>query len=144
MFLDILKKAHSGIGILILFAILLIIFYLIIRYVIKKPFNKSNRTAALIGMALVHLQIILGLVLYLVSPLGIANFSGKAMKDPISRLYILEHPTAMIVAAILITIGYLSIRNDRLSDVRKYSRVLLLYAIAYSFILYVTPWFVWS
>lgn len=144
MFLHILKKAHSGIGIVILFTILLIILYLVVRYVMKKPFDKNNKIAALIGLALVHLQIILGLVLYLISPLGVSNFSGTAMKDDISRLYILEHPVGMIVAAVLITIGYLATNNDRLSDVRKYSRVLFLYAIAYSFILYSTPWFVWA
>lgn len=144
MFLDILKTAHSGIGILILFGLLLIILYLVVRYVMKKPFNKSNKTMALIGLTLVHLQVILGLVLYLISPLGVANFSGAAMKDSISRLYMLEHPVGMIVAAIVITIGYLAINNDRLSDARKYSRVLFLYAIGYSFILYSTPWFVWS
>lgn len=144
MFLEILKKAHSAIGILILFALLLIILYLIVRYVIKKPFNKANNTAALIGMALVHLQILLGLVLYFVSPVGLANFSSEAMSDTVSRIYILEHPIGMIVAAILITIGYKATKNDRLSDARKYSRVLLLYAIGYSFILYSTPWFVWG
>lgn len=144
MFLDMLKKSHSLLGILILFILLLIIIYLVVRYVMKKPFDKSNYIASFIGFLLIQLQVVFGVILYFISPLGLANFSKETMRDATSIVYILQHPIEMLVAAVLIALGYGVIKRKTLSDKKKYSRVLLLYSIAYSFILYATPWFAWT
>src|SRR3546814_7000817 len=61
---------------------------------------------ALLGLICAHLQLVVGLVIYFISPLGIKAASGEAMKISTSRLYFLEHPLMMLIAIILITVGY--------------------------------------
>ncbi|MCB0513942.1 MAG: hypothetical protein KDC60_05900, partial [Bacteroidetes bacterium] len=93
----------------------------------KKPYHKLAKISALVGLIFTHLQIVLGLVLYFVSPVGFSNFSGEAMKETTSRLYLVEHPIGMIVAAILVTIGYKATKNMSLNKNQKYTKVLINY-----------------
>ena len=50
-------------------------------------------------MILAHIQLLVGIVLYFLSPLGFSNLSGEAMGDSMSRLYALEHPLINILAS---------------------------------------------
>lgn len=141
---NILKESHNAIGMLLLILLLLIILFIFIRLLLKKPFNKSVKIAALVGLMVVHLQILIGIFLYFLSPLGMSNFSGESMGHTISRFYIVEHPVGMILAAVLITIGYSVTKNQVLSDNSKYMRVILYYVLGFAIIAYLIPWFLWS
>ena len=141
---NILKESHNGIGMLLLFLLLIIIIFVLIRFLLKKPLNKSVKVAALIGLITVHTQILIGFLLYFLSPLGLSNFSGESMAHKISRFYIVEHPVGMILAAVLITIGYRAIKKTRLSDKSKYTRLLIYYGLGFGIIAYLIPWFLWS
>ncbi|HLV38441.1 hypothetical protein [Xanthomarina sp.] len=140
----ILKESHNGIGMLLLFLLLLVVVFILIRFLLKKPLNKSVKIAALIGLIVTHIQILIGIVLYLLSPLGLSNFSGESMGHSISRFYIVEHPIGMILAAILITIGYRVIKKSNLTDKAKYTRLLIYYILGFGIIAYLIPWFLWS
>jgi uncharacterized Tic20 family protein len=79
-------------------------------------------TAATAGRAFavtMDLQLVVGLVLYLVlSPAvasGLGNISG-AMADPHHRFWMLEHPAAMVVALALAHIGVAKDRRASRSD----------------------------
>ena len=124
--------------------LLIIIIFILVRFSIKKPFNKSVKVAALIGLITVHIQILVGFLLYFLSPLGLSNFSGQSMGHTISRFYIVEHPLGMIVAAVLVTIGYKVIKKTNLSDVSKYKRLLIYYILGFAIIAYLIPWFLWA
>ncbi len=141
---NILKESHNGIGMALLFMLLIIIIFILARFSIKKPFNKSVKVAALIGLITVHIQILVGFLLYFLSPLGLSNFSGQSMGHTISRFYIVEHPLGMIVAAVLVTIGYKVIKKTNLSDVSKYKRLLIYYILGFAIIAYLIPWFLWA
>ena len=141
---NILKESHNGIGMFLLILLLIIILFLFVKFLLKNPFNKSARIAALIGMITVHIQILVGFGLYFLSPLGITNFSAKSMGHPISRFYMVEHPVGMLLAAILITIGYRLSKKINLSDKSKYARTLIYYTIGFAIIAYLIPWFLWS
>ena len=141
---NILKESHNGIGMLLLFLLLIIIIFILIQFLLKKPIKKSVKVAALIGMITVHIQILIGFILYFLSPLGLSNFSGASMGHSISRFYIIEHPIGMILAAVLITIGYKAIKKTTLIDKSKYTRLLTYYAIGFGIIAYLIPWFLWS
>lgn len=141
---NILKESHNGIGMALLFMLLIIIIFILVRFSIKKPFNKSVKVAALIGLITVHIQILVGFLLYFLSPLGLSNFSGQSMGHTISRFYIVEHPLGMIVAAVLVTIGYKVIKKTNLSDVSKYKRLLIYYILGFAIIAYLIPWFLWA
>src|SRR5690554_1495736 len=100
-----MKHLHSTLA-YVLFAGLIIAFlYVLIAAIRNKPYN---RKMALLGLITAHLQLVVGLITYFVSPYGIKRFGefGGVMKDSIGRLYLLEHPLMMIIAIVLITIGY--------------------------------------
>ena len=141
---NILKESHNGIGMFLLFLLFIIILFVFVKFLLKNPFNKSAKIAALIGLITVHLQILVGFALYFLSPLGISNFSGESMGHPISRFYIVEHPVGMILAAILITVGYRLSKKTTLNDKAKYARILIYYTIGFAIIAYLIPWFLWS
>ncbi|WKK84931.1 hypothetical protein QYS48_23220 [Marivirga arenosa] len=139
---NILKHAHSGIAYLLLLALVIALVYNIIGWAGNKAFTKGNKIAALIGFISSHLQLLLGLILYFVSPLGLSNLSGETMSDSMSRLYALEHPLTMIIAIVLITIGYSKSKRAE-DDKSKYKKIVLFYAIGLILILSRIPWSVW-
>ena len=141
---NILKESHNGIGMLLFAFLIIIVIFILVRFLMNQPFNKTAKVFALIGLILMHLQVLVGFILYFISPLGFSNFSGEAMGNSISRLYIVEHPLGMIIAAVLITIGYSQSKKITLSDKAKYKRILIYYTIALALVSYLIPWFVWA
>ena len=81
-------------------------------------------------------------MLYFLSPLGMSNFSGAAMKTAITRLYIVEHPLMMILAIVLVTVGYIKTKRA-IEDGRKYKNMVIFYSIGLAFILSRIPWEMW-
>lgn len=137
-----LKHLHSGLAYILLAGLIFSIGYTLISFINKKPFTDGNRKVSLIGLICAHLQLVFGLLLYFVSPLGLSGFSGEAMKNSLSRLYILEHPLTMAIAIALITIGYS--KAKRLTEDRKrYNNILIFYTIGLLLILLRIPWSVW-
>lgn len=139
-----LKGAHNTIGLILLFLLLLVILFVAVMYVLKKPIGKSTKVAALIGMITVHLQILIGVILYFLSPVGFSNFSGESMKHTIARFYLVEHPIGMILAAFFITKGYKVLKKESLSETGRYNRVLIFYTLGFIILSYMIPWFLWQ
>ncbi|HTN05588.1 hypothetical protein [Agriterribacter sp.] len=135
-----LKHFHSGLAYLVLAALIVAVFYAIASR--KKPFTAGSRKIALIGLICTHLQFVLGIVLYFLSPLGVSNFSGEAMKEKVARLYIIEHPLMMLIAIVLVTIGYSRIKRLS-SNSGKYNSIIIFYGIALLLMLSVIPWKAW-
>jgi membrane protein DedA with SNARE-associated domain len=66
-------------------------------------------------------------------------FSATSMKDSLTRFFLVEHLALMIIAIVLITIGY--IKSDREDDMMKKQKLLLIYyTIALILILVAIPW----
>lgn len=105
-------------------------------------FTEQHRKWVLFAFIFCHIQLLLGLLLYYTSPLGISNFSSASMKDSLMRLYILEHPLMMILSIILITIGYLK-HKKATDDRKKFSLILWFYGIGLVCILSRIPWSQW-
>lgn len=139
-----LKEAHNGLGMLILFLLLFVLISIIVMMVMKKSFGKFSKIVSLVGLILVHLQILFGVILYFLSPLGLENFSGDSMKHEISRFYIVEHPIGMILAAALITFGYKRSKRTTFSAAKRHQSILIFYGIGFAIIAYLIPWFLWN
>ncbi|MBK7226818.1 MAG: hypothetical protein IPH96_15940 [Saprospiraceae bacterium] len=137
-----IKEAHSGIAYLLLLPLVLIVLFAAYSFFTKQAFTDRHKKFALVGLIVTHLQILLGLIIYFISPLGMSNFSGESMKSSTMRLYILEHPLMMIIAAVLITIGY-SRAKRLIVDSSRHKAILIFYGIALIFILSRIPWSVW-
>ena len=79
-----------------------------------------------------HTQLLLGTILFFVSPIVI--FSGASMKDFTARYWLVEHNTGMIIAIVLITIARIS--TKKMTDaVSKHKRMFIFNAIALVIIL---------
>lgn len=136
------KEFHSYIAFLLLAVLVVVIAMGIYGWVAKKPFTKTTRLLALVGLGAAQSQFTIGVVLYFLSPLGMSNFSGDAMKTAITRLYIVEHPLMMLLAIVLVTIGYIKSKKA-IDDSRKYKNMVIFYSIGLAFILSRIPWEMW-
>ncbi len=135
-----MKHLHSTLAIVLLIALVIAIIITLVNYSGNKPYN---RKIALIGLISGHLQLVIGLVLYFISPLGLSSFSGENMKNSGARLYFLEHPIMMILGIVLITMGYS--KAKKLADQKAANKtVLIYYILGLVLILSRIPWSTWS
>lgn len=104
--------------------------------------ERSVRKPALYGLMTAHIQFLLGLILYFVSPYGFANLSGDTMKDAPSRLLAVEHPLTNIIAIILITVGY-SMAKRKLSEADAARSIMWFYGAGLILLLSRIPWTHW-
>ncbi len=134
-----IKHLHSTLAYVLLAGLLISIIYVLFAYLQNRAYN---RKMALLGLICAHLQLVVGLIIYFISPLGIKGASGAAMKISTARLYFLEHPLMMLVAIVLITIGYS--RAKRLPTPKKQNAsVLVFYLIGLILIVSRIPWQTW-
>lgn len=137
-----LQHLHSYLTYLVLLGLIISFLAALAGLFGNRLFTDKDRKLSLIGLIPVHLQWVVGIILYFVSPRGAANFSGEAMGDSVSRLYILEHPLTMIIAVILITIGYS--RAKRMLGVNSgFKSIAIFYGIGLALILLRIPWNTW-
>lgn len=106
----------------------------------KKEFTKKNRTIALLGLVATHIQLVIGLIVWVVSPLGKEAFG--LMKDADLRLTSLEHPLVNIIAITLITIGWSRHKRAATSE-GKFKSIGIFYALGLLLILSRIPWKLW-
>ena len=107
----------------------------------KQPFGKQHRIANLVFVSSMDLQLVLGLLLYFVSPLiqaGLANMSA-AMGDAALRFFVVEHAVYMIVAVALAHVGSVMVRKAK-GDEAKHTRTLIWFALALVVVLAGIPW----
>jgi len=112
----------------------------------KREYGPNDFRISLFALIVTHIQILIGLVLYFVSPLALQNVTengmGAVMKNSISRLFVMEHPLMMIIAVVLITIGYSKHKKNLLSH-KKFKTLSIFYTIALILILSRIPWAQW-
>ncbi len=137
-----LKHLHSYLAYLLLAVIIFSILYALFNLLRKKSFTERVRKVALAGFIAAHLQLLIGIVLYFISPVGLSLFSSEAMQDSLSRLYILEHPLTMIIGIVLISIGYIKAKKPG-DDVRRLRTIFLYYTGGLLLILLRIPWSEW-
>lgn len=112
----------------------------------KKEYSYKDFRLSLFTLIVMHLQLLIGLILYFISPLGIQsiinNGMSAVMKDSMLRLYAVEHITVMILAVVFITIGYSKHKKKRTSE-PKFKTLSVFYTIALILLLSRIPWAQW-
>lgn len=104
---NIMLQAHRGFAYLILLATaVFVIALLATMFGYSGKISKLLRKSTLFTMIFFHTQAVIGLImLFFFSPgFKAAKEAGTLMKDSVSRNTYVEHPTAMIIAAVLLTI----------------------------------------
>src|SRR5690554_5021054 len=135
-----LQHAHSFIAYAALILLIVASINAMIGMSSNKQFKDSDRKIALFALIFTHIQLLVGIILYFVSPL-VQSFS-VAMKDSTLRLYALEHPLINLIAVILITIGF-SKHKKAATDKAKFKSIAIMYAIGTLLILSRIPWSSW-
>ena len=136
---------HSYWAYLTLLVLLLAGINALIGFSGNRDFQTKDLRISLFGLIFSHLQLLIGLILYFVSPrfalwgeLGM----GGIMKDSVNRLYLVEHPTVNIIALILITVGW-SLHKKQETSKRKFGKIAVFYLIGLVLILSRIPWDSW-
>lgn len=135
-----IQKFHSGWAYLVLLFLVLAVLNSLRGMSSKKEFTASDRKIALLGLIAAHIQLLIGLILYFVSPLGKASFGQ--MSDSALRLTSLEHPLVNIIAIVLITIGWSKHKKAATSEA-KFKSIAIFYGIGLLLILSRIPWSLW-
>lgn len=139
------KILHSYWAYLVLLVLILATINAIIKFIGKKEFHAKDFRISLFTLIVSHIQLLLGLILYFVSPrlqMWSESGMGEIMKDSVNRLYLVEHPLTNIIAVALITIGY-SKHKKKLTSTPKFKVLSIFYAIALVLYLSRIPWDVW-
>ncbi len=137
---------HSYWAYLVLLIVVLATLNALLGFFSKKEYGPKDFRISLFALIVTHIQLLIGLVLYFVSPFGMQSISnngmGTVMKDSALRLNAVEHPTVMILMVIFITIGY-SKHKKKLVSTPKFKMLAIFYTIALVLMLSRIPWNQW-
>lgn len=122
-----LLHLHSGFRYIVLLLVLLAIIRAWLGWLGKVAYSESHRKLNLFAMISVHTQLLIGLVLYFVSPF--VKFGSDTMKDATTRYWTVEHLTGMLIAIALITIGHARSKRGATSDA-KHKSIAIFYTLA--------------
>lgn len=140
--MGIIKFLHSYWAYLVLLVVTLATINSIIGMITKKEFGAKDFRIALFALIVTHIQLLIGIVLYVFAN----NFGevemGEIMKNATLRLKNIEHPLLMVVAITLLTIGYSKHKNKRTSSA-KFKTLAISYTLALIAILAMIPWKAW-
>lgn len=101
---------------------------------------RSDERASLFTVILTHLQLLIGVVLYILYLMDLpVSDMGTIMKEDGLRFYAVEHISMMLLAIILITVG--RARSKRAySEISKHRRIAVFFLIALLLIFFSIPW----
>jgi membrane protein DedA with SNARE-associated domain len=103
----------------------------------SKKTNYPAGKTPLLGLIFTHVQLILGLALYFMSPK--VQFASGVMKDTMLRFYTVEHITVMLIAIVLITMGYSKAKRQS-PEAQGHKTIFTFYLIGLLLILVSIPW----
>jgi hypothetical protein len=124
-----LSHAHSGLR----WVVLVLLIAAIVHAFMKKDVGLDNQNRKLAMFAMIHVQLLIGLVLYFISPK--VQFGGEMMSNTVVRFYTVEHLLGMLLAIAVITIGY-----SKGKKTESFKPILIYYLIGLVLILVSIPW----
>lgn len=131
---SILTHAHSGLR----WVAIILLLLAIINAFTSKTFEKKHKMINLFTMITLHTQLIIGLVQYFITSGKVKFFDGW-MKEAVFRFYGMEHLLGMLIAIVLITVGYSKSKRG-VTDSEKFKPIKLFYLIGFILIMASIPW----
>ena len=126
------KYFHSGLRFVVVLLVLLAIIQAFLGLLGKKSYSDGNRKLNLFAMISVHTQLLIGIVLYFLSPF--VQFTSETMKDASTRYWTVEHVSMMVIAIVLITIGHSRSKKAILPET-KHKAIAIFYTLAFLIVL---------
>jgi magnesium-transporting ATPase (P-type) len=135
-----MKVIHSYWAYIVLAVLIYTVINAILGLVQKKEFTHKDFRLGLFTLIVTHIQLLIGLGWYFMSPWY------KSMKangiDSTNRFLAVEHPIMMILAIVLITMGW-SKHKKQVKSESKFKTFALFYGLGLLFILSRIPWSNW-
>lgn len=105
----------------------------------NKTFGAGDKRMALFLLISADLQLLLGVSLYFTKGWFNVLKNGVDMANKVNRFFAIEHMLGMLIAIILIHIGYSSIKKN-ITDSAKYKKLFWFTLIAFILIMVTIPW----
>lgn len=135
-----IQTAHSIFAYIVLALLFLASINAITGLTGKRLFKDKDLRLSLFALIVSHLQLLLGIIIYFISPLGLSAIGQ--MNDSALRLTSLEHPLLNVFAIILITIGWSKHKKEE-SNNGKFKKIAVFYTLGLLLILSRIPWSSW-
>ena len=137
-----LQHTHSSLRYIILIFLVWTVINAFLKKRGNKPFLVLDNKLSLYTFILAHTQLLIGIVLYFISPIvkgAWAMGMGGMMKSSAHRFYAIEHLIGMLIAIALITLGRIRMKKAQ-DDTAKHQTIFLYYLIALIIIFVSIPW----
>lgn len=138
-----LKTIHSYWAYLVLIILIIAVLNSIIAIAKKRDFTDKDLRLGLFALITNHIQLLLGLIVYFSGSYFsmLTGSTSEVMKNSELRKLALEHPLTMIIAIILITIGWS--RHKKKEGKAKFATFVIFYGLALLLVLSMIPWNNW-
>lgn len=140
-----IQIVHSYLAYIVLILLFLAVANAIMGWVGNKMFTmQKDLRLSLFALILSHIQLLVGLILFFVSPSGLKAIQtlGMGGLNSASRLLAVEHPFINIIAIALITIGW-SRHKKFMEGNKKFKSIAIFYGLGLVLILSRIPWGQW-
>jgi heme A synthase len=140
--MEIVQFIHSYWAYLVLLVLVAATFNALFKFIGDKEFDAKDFRISLFALITMHIQLLIGIILYFTKGYFDENSIGEVMKNDSLRKLAVEHPITMILAVALVTIGY-SKHKKKLVSSPKFKMLAIFYSIALALVLYMIPWNLW-
>ena len=124
---SIVQELHSIFRYVVFVLVLMAIIQSLLGWLSKNPYTEFNRKTNLFALISAHTQLLIGILIYILSPL--VQFNSGTMKNETTRYFTVEHWFMMIIAIVLITIGHSKSKKLALPEA-KHRIIFIFYGIA--------------
>lgn len=132
---------HSCLRWLVLIILIYSIYRFIIGFIKHRAFNKTDNLFSQLTDKIIQLQLVIGIVLYIVSPLlsGFWKQEEKFSEYTDQQFFGIIHAIMMFIAVSLISAG-VALAKRELNDKMKYKKLVIFFGLAFVIILISIPW----
>ena len=127
-----LLHSHSYLRYAVLILLVIVIVTSLMGWMNKKSYTATDNKLSLFLFISTHIQLLLGLILYFVSPF--VQFNSSTMKEATTRYWSVEHIFMMLIAVVLITVAR-STAKKMTNDTAKHKRMFIFNTLALVIIL---------
>ncbi|MDX1478793.1 MAG: cytochrome B [Saprospiraceae bacterium] len=132
-----LIHAHSGLRWIVLALVIIAILQCVPAWNKGKAWTESKRKLVMYAMIFMHIQVVIGLILYFMSPK--VQFGEGFMQNAQLRFFAVEHIVLMLLAAVFVTIGYVRAKRKP-TDIERFKSIFWFYLIGLLVLIAGIPW----
>jgi hypothetical protein len=136
-----LLHVHNATRWIVLAAALVAILMAVRGLVTRSPWTRRSRAGSLAFVVAMDVQLVVGLLLYALSPLvrsGLADVAA-GMADATIRFFLVEHLLLMVLAVAAAHVGSVAVRRAT-SDRAKHARAATWFSVSLLLVLIAIPW----